>query len=74
MLVLYVTIDEDPYIFTMCIKYNKSPFDLTVFVKSLENSQYNRLMKDIKASVDKKEWVNKEGLPLKAISMASKVR
>ena len=74
MLVHCVTIDEDPYMFTICIEYSKSPFDLTIFLKSLENSQYERVMKDIKASVDKKEWVTKEGLPLKAISMASKVR
>ena len=69
-----MTIDEDPYMFTICIEYSKSPFNLTVFLKSLENSQYKRLMKDIEASVDKKKWVTKEGLPLKAISMASKVR
>ena len=59
-----VTINEEPYMFTIYIEYNKSPFDLTVFLKSLENSQYERLMKDIEASVDKKEWVDKDGLQL----------
>ena len=74
VLIHCITIDEDPYMFTICIEYSKSPFDLIVFLKSLENSQYKRLMKDIKALVDKKDWVTKDGLPLKAISMASKVR
>ena len=74
VLVHCMTINEDPYMFTICIEYSKSPFDLTVFLKSLENSQYKRLMKDIEALVDKKEWVIKEGLPLNARSMALKVR
>ena len=74
VLVHCVTIKEDPYMFTIYIEYNKSPFDLTVFLRSLENSQYKRLIKDIEASMDKKEWVTKEGLPLKAISMALKMR
>ena len=74
MLVHCVTIDEEPYMFTICIEYSKSPFDLTEFLKTLENSQYKRLMKDIKASVDKKEWMNKEGCPLGGRNMASKIR
>ena len=69
-----VTIDEDPYMFTICIEYSKSPFDLTEFLTSLENSAYERLMKEIEQAVDKKEWVNKEGLPLNVRSMASKVK
>ena len=74
VLIHCVMIAEDPYMFTICIEYNKSPFDLTVFLRSLQNSQYERLMKEIEESVDKKEWVTKDGLPLKAIGMASKVR
>ena len=74
VLIHCVTIDEETYMFTICIEYNKSPFDLTEFLKSLENSPYGRLLKDIEHVVDKKEWVNKEGLPLNARSMASKVR
>ena len=55
VLVHCVTIDEEPYMFTICIEHSKSPFDLTEFLKTLENSQYERLMKDIEVSVDKKE-------------------
>ena len=68
MLVHCVTIDEEPYMFTICIEYSKSPFDLTEFLKTLENSQYERLMKDIKALMDK------EGRPLGGRNMASKIR
>ena len=74
VLVHCMTIDEEPYMFTICIEYSESPFDLTEFLKSLENSTYGRLMKEIEQAVDKKEWVNKEGLPLNARSMALKVR
>ena len=74
VLVHYMTTYEKAYMFTICVEYSKSPFDLTVFLKSLENLAYKRLMKDIKDSVDKKKWVNKEGLPLNARSMALKVR
>ena len=38
---------EEPYMFTICIEYSKSPFDLTIFLKSLENSEYKGLMKEI---------------------------
>ena len=69
-----VTIAEEPYMFTICIDYSKSPFDLPEFLKSLENTEYERLMKDVEKLVDKGEWVNKQGLPLKASAMVSRVR
>ena len=74
VLVHCVTIGEDPYMFTICIDYRKNPFDLPEFLQSLENTEYEKLMKDIERSVDKKEWVNKQGLPLKAAGIVSKVR
>ena len=74
VLVHCVTIGEDPYIFTICIDYKKSPFDLPKFLQNLENIEYEKLMKDIERSMDKKEWVNKQGLLLKAAGMVSKVR
>ena len=43
-----MTIDEEPYMFTIYVEYSKSLFDLRVFLKSLENSAYKGLMKDIK--------------------------
>ena len=46
----------------------------TIFLKNLEDSKYKGLMKEIEDQVDRKEWLNKERLPLSARSMASKVR
>ena len=40
VLVHCVTTTEEPYMFTICIEYNKSPFNLTVFLKSPENLEY----------------------------------
>jgi hypothetical protein len=74
VLIHCVTTIEEPYMFTICVEYSKSPFDLTVFLKSLENSEYVPLMKEIEEQVDKKEWLNKEGLPLGTRGMASRVR
>jgi hypothetical protein len=74
VLTLCVTTTEDQYMFTICLDYSKSPFDLTVFLKSLENSDYEALIKEIEDQVDKKKWVNKEGLPFGAKAMASRVR
>ena len=42
-----MTTTEDQYMFTICLDYNKSPFDLTVFLKSLENSNYKALIEEI---------------------------
>ena len=74
MLVYYVTTDEELYMFTIYVEYSKSPCDLTIFLKSLENSAYKGFMKDIEVQVDRKEWLNKDRLPLGARSMASIVR
>jgi hypothetical protein len=54
-----MTTTEEPYIFTICVDYNISPFDLPVFLKGLENSNYESLMKEIEDHVDKKKWLNK---------------
>lgn len=67
------TLDE-PYIFTICVHYNKSPFDLTVFLKSLKNFDYEVLMKEIEDHVDRKQWLNKEGFPFGAREMVSRIR
>ena len=66
--------NEEPYMFTICVEYNKSPFNFTVFLKSLENSAYKGFIKDIEVQIDKREWLNKDKLPLGARSMVSKVR
>ena len=68
------TLDDDPYMFTICLDNKKSPFDLTEFLTTLQDSPYDKLLKELEEQVDKKEWVNKNGLPLSAAGMASKVR
>jgi hypothetical protein len=74
VLVHYVTTMEEPYMFTICVEYKFSPFDLSVFLRSLENSDYEALMKEIETQVDNKEWLNKEGHPFGFRAMASRVR
>ena len=69
-----MTTTEDQYMFTICVDYSKSPFDLIVFLKNLENFDYEALMKEIEEQVDKKKWLNKKGLPFRAKAMASRVR
>jgi hypothetical protein len=68
-----VTTTNEPYMFTICVDYSKCPFHLPIFLKSLENSDYKSLMKEIEDQVDKKKWLNKEGLPFGAKAMASRV-
>jgi hypothetical protein len=74
ILIHCVTTIGEPYMFTIYLDYNISPFDLLVFLKSLENSDYKSLMKEIEEHVDKKKWLNKEGLPFGTRAMASRVR
>jgi hypothetical protein len=66
-----MTTIEEPYMFTICMDYDISPFDLPIFLKSLENSDYKFLIKEIEDQVDKKKWLNKEGLLFGARAMAS---
>jgi hypothetical protein len=63
VLVHCVTTTEEPYMFTICVEYKFSPFDLSVFLRILENSDYEALMKEIETQVDNKEWLNKEDIP-----------
>lgn len=60
--------------FTICVEYSISPFHLIVFLKSLENSKYESLMREVKEQVDIKKWVNKDGLPFGAKAKASWIR
>jgi hypothetical protein len=73
ILIHCVTTIDDPYMFTICVDYSICLFDLPVFLKSLENSDYKSLMTEIEDQVDKKKWL-KEGLPFKAKAMASWVK
>ena len=58
------TTDIDPYSFTIVLNNNTSPFMVVPFLSSLERSSYEPLMKEIKANIDKKSKVTKDGLPL----------
>jgi hypothetical protein len=71
ILIHCVTTTEELYMFTIYVDYNICPFDLPVFLKILENLDYESLMKEIE---DQKKWLNKEGLPFGAWAMASRVR
>jgi hypothetical protein len=70
----YETTMDEPYLFTISIDYKKTPFYLSYLLQSMENSCYKSLMKEIELQMNKKMWLNKEGLPLNAKSMASKLR
>ena len=74
--ILYIhreTMDADPYSFTIALDNNTLPFTMVPFLSSLEGSSYELLMKEIMADIDKKLWVTKDGLPLQARSIASKL-
>jgi hypothetical protein len=43
---------DEPYMFTICIEYSKSPFHLPTFLKSLENTDYKSLMREVQEQVD----------------------
>ena len=49
-----MTMTNNLYIFTICVDYSICPFHLQIFLKSLENSNYEPLMKEIEDQMDKK--------------------
>ena len=62
------TTDADPYAFTIALNNGTSSFIVVPFLASLEGSSYKPLMKEIEVDIDKKSWVTKEGLPLRALA------
>jgi hypothetical protein len=46
---------KEPYMFTLCIEYYKSPFHLPTLLKSLENSDCESLMREVEEQVDQKK-------------------
>ena len=60
--------------FIICVEYTKVAFYLATFLKSLENSKNESLFKDVESQVDRKKWVNKDGLPLGLKAIASRIR
>ena len=68
------TTDADPYAFTIVLNNGSSPFSVVPFLASLAGSSYEPLIKEVEAEIDRKSWVTKEGLPLRARAVASKLR
>ena len=63
-----------PYFFTICFDNSKSPFCTLYFLRSLNDSMYEPLMKEVERDIDQKAWQTKDGLPLRARLVAEKVR
>ena len=70
----YETTNADPYAFTIALNNGSSPFSVAPFLASLVGSSYEPLIKEVEAEIDRKLWVMKEGLPLRARAVASKLR
>ena len=68
------TTGSPPYSFTICVDNSKSPFSTLYFLKNLSGSVYEPLVKEVEKEIDQKAWQKKEGLPLRARLVASKVR
>ena len=68
------TTDADPYAFTIALNNGSSLFSVVPFLASLVGSSYEPLIKEVEAEIDRKSWVTKEGLPLRAQAVASKLR
>ena len=69
------TTGSPPYSFTICFdNLTKSPFSTLYFLKSLSGSVYEPLVKEVEKGIDQKAWQTKEGLPLRARLVSSKVR
>ena len=68
------TTSSPPYSFTICVDNSKSPFSTLYFLKSLTGSVYEPLVKEVENEIDQKAWQTKEGLPLRARLVPSKVR
>uniref|UniRef100_A0A7I4AG42 Uncharacterized protein n=1 Tax=Physcomitrium patens TaxID=3218 RepID=A0A7I4AG42_PHYPA len=64
----------EPYQFTLCVNNTVSPFNVTDFLQNLPGSKYEPLVKEIESQRDNRQWVTKDGSPLKAKGIASKIR
>jgi hypothetical protein len=49
LLIHYKTIGPKEYMFTMCVEYIKASFYMPIFPKSLENSKYESLFKEVES-------------------------
>ena len=68
------TTASPPYFFTICVDNLASPFSTLYFLRSLNGSMYEPLMKEVERDINNKAWQAKDGLPLRAHRVARKVR
>ena len=68
------TTASPPYFFTICVDNLVSPFSTLYFLRSLNGSVYEPLMKEVKRDIENKAWQAKDGQPLRARTVARKVR
>ena len=68
------TTASPPYFFTICVNNSASPFSTLYFLKSLNGSVYEPLMKEVEREIDNKAWQAKDSQPLRARPVAGKVR
>jgi hypothetical protein len=68
------TIEAEPYMFIICIEYAKDTFHLPAFHKSLQNLKYESVVKEFEKQVERKMWLNNDGLPLGAKVIASPIK
>ena len=70
----YENTDAEPYSFTVVVNNTMSPFFVVPFLESLQGSSYEPLRKEVESEIYRQVWTKKEGLPLRARSIASKVK
>ena len=68
------TTASPPYFFTICLDNSASPFTTLYFLRSLNGSVYEPLMKEVETEIDNKAWQSKDGQPLRARPVAGMVR
>ena len=65
---------EEPYVFTYVVPAEGFTFSIGAICRSLENTDFEELKKDICDHIDKKRWVGKDDGALKPKVLASRLR
>ena len=68
------TTTSPPYFFTICVDNSVSLFSTLYFLRSLNGSVYEPLMKEVERDINNKAWQAKDGHPLRARPIVGKVR
>ena len=61
------TTASPPYFFTICINNSASSFSTLCFLRSLNGSVYEPLMKEVERDINNEAWQAKDGLPLEPV-------